>query len=224
MLKTIRWRKSQQAEMAFWKNCSNYRSQFSIDKFWENELHHFNGKLTMEDFEGKDVLEIGCGPTGMIHYIPGYRRVGLDSLIEEYRRLDVLKHGGVEHVLGNGERLPFKDEAFHVIICFNVLDHTQIPESVCREMYRVLRRSGRVIFHCHFIIPLLKPLRTLLDSFDKPHPWHFTSEEINKLLSRAGFTEHFSRLSILHWPSRSFVKNVIGRAVVRDYFALLEKV
>jgi len=77
MLKTINWRKSQQAEMEFWKNCGNNRSQFSSEKFWENELHHFNGKLTLEDFEGKDVLEKGCGPTGMIHYIPGYRKVGL---------------------------------------------------------------------------------------------------------------------------------------------------
>jgi len=224
MIKTIKWHNSQQAEIEFWKNSRDDGGQFSIERFWQNELNHFNGKLKMEDFEGKYVLEIGCGPTGMIHYIPGLRKVGLDSLIEEYRRLDVLKNGGVDHILGNGERLPFKDQTFHVVICFNVLDHTQIPESVCKEMVRVLKHRGRVIFHCHFIIPLLKPLRVLLNSFDKPHPWHFTSQEINKLLLGAGLTEHFSRLSILHWPSRSFIKNIIGRAVVRDYFAILEKI
>lgn len=224
MVKTTNWRKSQQGEMEFWRKCSNERSQFSIGTFWENELNNYNGNLKMEDFEGKSVLEIGCGPTGMIHYIPGHRKIGLDSLIEEYRKLDLLEHGGVDHILGNGERLPFKDEAFHVIICFNVLDHTQVPASVCKEMVRVLRRCGRVIFHCHFIIPLLRPLRPLLNYFDKPHPWHFTSEEIKKLLSGAGLTEKFSRFSILHWPARSFIKDIIGRAVVRDYFAVLEKV
>ena len=57
MLKTMNWHKSQQSEMELWNNYGNNRSQFSIEKFWENELHHFYGNLTMEGLRGRTSLK-----------------------------------------------------------------------------------------------------------------------------------------------------------------------
>lgn len=113
----------------------------------------------MEDFEEKRILEIGCGPKGMIHYISGKKKVGIDPLIEEYKRLNILEDGEVKHVIGIGEELKFERESFDIIICFNVLDRSQVPEKVCQEMFRVVKKDGKIIFHSHCITPLAKLLR-----------------------------------------------------------------
>ncbi|NQE05803.1 Ubiquinone/menaquinone biosynthesis C-methyltransferase UbiE [ANME-1 cluster archaeon GoMg1] len=43
------------------------------------------------------------------------------------------------------EELAFKDEAFDKIICFEILHHLPNPEKGIKEMYRILRRGGRIL-------------------------------------------------------------------------------
>jgi SAM-dependent methyltransferase len=44
-----------------------------------------------------------------------------------------------------GESLPFPDESFDIVYSSNVLEHTQVPEQVVAEAFRVLRPGG--LFH-----------------------------------------------------------------------------
>jgi SAM-dependent methyltransferase len=46
---------------------------------------------------------------------------------------------------GSGERIPFPAETFDAIFSTNVLEHTQDPESVLREIFRVLKVGGRAV-------------------------------------------------------------------------------
>jgi len=50
---------------------------------------------------------------------------------------------------GDGEELPFEDESFDVVYSANVLEHTESPERVLSEAFRVLRRGGL----CHMEMP-----------------------------------------------------------------------
>ena len=43
------------------------------------------------------------------------------------------------------ENLPYPDNTFDVVVCCNVLEHLERPESVFREVHRVLKPSGRFI-------------------------------------------------------------------------------
>ena len=41
----------------------------------------------MTIFNGKDVIEVGCGCRGLINMIPGEgKRVGIDPLLDEYEK------------------------------------------------------------------------------------------------------------------------------------------
>jgi SAM-dependent methyltransferase len=50
-------------------------------------------------------------------------------------------------VFGDLTRLPFQDDSFDVVSANMVAEHLAQPEKVLREVQRVLRPSGRFIFH-----------------------------------------------------------------------------
>jgi SAM-dependent methyltransferase len=49
-------------------------------------------------------------------------------------------------IRGVGERLPFVDESFDLIVCLWVLEHLKGPAATLREVRRVLRPGGHFIF------------------------------------------------------------------------------
>lgn len=216
------WKRSQEAEKAFWNKERYTRSHFSKD-YWESELKNYCGKIKMDDFAGKDVLEIGCGPKGMIHFISAKKKVGLDPLIEKYKELDILEDGDVTHMVGVGEKIELADKVFDVVICFNVLDHSRIPEDVLKEIYRVLKPRGKLLFHSHCVAWWVGPVRFLLRYIDKPHPWHFFPREIREMIKAAGFKSNFESVSNFHWQARNFIKHIVSKVIIKDYFAILEK-
>jgi SAM-dependent methyltransferase len=48
------------------------------------------------------------------------------------------------NVVGDGHKLPFKDEVFDAVILEAVLEHVKEPKVVVSEVYRVLRSGGWV--------------------------------------------------------------------------------
>jgi SAM-dependent methyltransferase len=55
------------------------------------------------------------------------------------------------NVVGDGHRLPFKDEVFDAVVLEAVLEHVQEPKIVVSEVHRVLRHRGRVYAGVPFI-------------------------------------------------------------------------
>ena len=47
--------------------------------------------------------------------------------------------------VGVGERIPFEDDAFELVVSDNVLEHLEAPEAVLREVRRVLKPGGRFL-------------------------------------------------------------------------------
>ena len=104
--------------------------------------------------KGKRVLEIGSG-LGSFNIVcqqnggdcygiePDSMKVGV--------ALDLLDDAGVPRNLlrSVGEHLPFGDATFDLVVSFQVLEHTQIPEKVLQETVRVLKPGGYI----HFVVP-----------------------------------------------------------------------
>ena len=52
---------------------------------------------------------------------------------------------GFEFIAADGSRLPFRDKAFDLVTCFEVLEHVEKPQDVVRESARCLRPNGHLI-------------------------------------------------------------------------------
>jgi ubiquinone/menaquinone biosynthesis C-methylase UbiE len=101
-----------------------------------------------EAFQGKDVLEIGCGiaTDGLEFARRGAAYVGVDltprsiQLAEE--RFRVFGVPGRFQIANAEERLPFPDASFDHVYSFGVIHHSPTPTKIVSEIYRVLRCGG----------------------------------------------------------------------------------
>ena len=89
------------------------------------------------------VLDVGAGFSFPSLMLDGGKKVVLDPMYNtEKRRMP----DGVVPVCSMGELLPFGNNTFDIIVCLNVLEHTANPGMISREMYRVLKHNGLVVF------------------------------------------------------------------------------
>jgi len=98
--------------------------------------------LRLEDYNGKRVLDIGCGPMGSLEWADmTARRVGLDPLARSYLTFGADQHK-MEYVASGSERIPFDDGYFDVVSSLNSLDHVNDVYATIKEIKRVVRRGG----------------------------------------------------------------------------------
>jgi SAM-dependent methyltransferase len=104
---------------------------------------------------GEAILDVGCG-AGVDLLIaarlvgPNGRVCGLDltpEMVEKARaNLGQLGVRHAEVAAGAAEAIPFEAESFDVVISNGVLNLSPLKEHTYREIYRVLRRGGRLQF------------------------------------------------------------------------------
>jgi SAM-dependent methyltransferase len=96
------------------------------------------------------VLEVGSGAHGLVFYFGTTRGVGCDPLACDYAALFPAWQRRAQTVAAAGERLPFSDSSFDVVLCDNVVDHAEGPARIAREMARVLAPGGLLYFTVNF--------------------------------------------------------------------------
>jgi ubiquinone/menaquinone biosynthesis C-methylase UbiE len=72
-------------------------------------------------------------------------RVSIDPLYNYLRQK--LRNTTVHLITSIGENCPFKANVFDYVLCINVLDHCIKPEEVLKEIKRILKDGGLLIFH-----------------------------------------------------------------------------
>jgi ubiquinone/menaquinone biosynthesis C-methylase UbiE len=119
------------------------------EKVWER---FFSDKVTIE---GKNILDLGCGPGGKSCYYASLKPdkvCGLDASADmitqaENARLYLVPPGekvDVEFVLGDASNLPFPDGYFDLITCSDAFEHFPDPEKALIECERVLAPGGQM--------------------------------------------------------------------------------
>ncbi len=92
------------------------------------------------------VLDVGCGGGDFLRAAEDFAAgnlapVGLD--ISDFALREALRVAPrAPLVLGEGERLPFRDRGFDAVVCLGNLEHFLDPRRGVREMARVLKPAG----------------------------------------------------------------------------------
>lgn len=205
------WQRSQQAEARFWQGGVDRYSHFSAS-YWERMLDQDG--LDPSFFAAARVIELGCGPFGMIHYLETpSEKFGCDPLIGTYRELGLLQDGGVKHLEGRGERIELPDGAVDIAISYNVLDHVDDPLTYLREAHRLLDDGGKLYLNVHTFPGFLRPALPWLRYVDRPHPWHFSAGQVCRLVQRAGFEIERSRAYPVQLPGTNLKQRVAQKMV-----------
>jgi ubiquinone/menaquinone biosynthesis C-methylase UbiE len=94
----------------------------------------------------------------------GFTPIGIDATV------------GTADLLGTLPRLPFRDEAFPLVLCINVLQYVADTLGACRELHRIVRPGGHILI----VLPHCLPLGS--DDY-----WRWTEHAARALLSDGGF-------------------------------------
>jgi ubiquinone/menaquinone biosynthesis C-methylase UbiE len=102
---------------------------------------------------------VGVGPLGIgflaVHIAPFFSQIVAveplsilevdlqDKALQNYAKS---LQSRVEVVKAKGENIPFDDESFDVTCCINVIDHSNAPDEILEEVWRVTKNGGIFIF------------------------------------------------------------------------------
>jgi SAM-dependent methyltransferase len=175
-MKNDRWEKCKSLEREWWKR---WRSRSDMARVREElteradriekiirKYHSSNGSLR--------ILQIGPGGNGEVHFMAG-ERYAVDPLASFFKEnFPELMDPEVRFVDGMGEKLPYEDSYFDVILIINVLDHCSDPDKVMQEIYRCLRGKGLLILEVNIYSRIVSVLHSIFNFIDREHPHALT--------------------------------------------------
>jgi 2-polyprenyl-3-methyl-5-hydroxy-6-metoxy-1,4-benzoquinol methylase len=135
--------------------------------------YHWAGELV----RGKRVLDAGCGTgygAAMLAEAGAAHVVGIDIAEEAVAR--AAEVSDAEFVVGDVHELPFPDDAFDVVTCFEVIEHVEGTEQVVAELTRVLAPGG--------VLLISSPNRDAYPAGNPHHVIEFVPDELCGLLLR----------------------------------------
>lgn len=174
----------------------------SLREFWEDKgrtgsfergyrirlegISSIVGKVA-ELIDGKEVLDVGCGPGIVASLLPRSTKVlGLDFSISMLRSA---KDRVQQLIRGDAFNLPFRNGVFEVATCFFVASDYSSKDGIFSETYRILEKNGLFLFADyspndeHWI--LKRTIRPLLG--ERCNIFIEGAESLRTKLERAGF-------------------------------------
>ncbi|MFA0743163.1 MAG: hypothetical protein DFNUSKGM_003296 [Candidatus Fervidibacter sacchari] len=127
------------------------------------------------------ILDLGCGTGGSFSLLRNFGTVvGLDV---SPLALKFAKEKGMKHlVLGSAENLPFADNCFDIVAVLDVLEHLDDDCQALREIWRVLKPNGVIVF----TVPAFMSLWSVHD-IALAHRRRYLWSEIHDKVVQAGF-------------------------------------
>ena len=198
----ITWEKAQENEKKFWKSIyvekrNDIRTYMPITDdaafdFSKKSVERFGHNMNI--ICGSVVIDVGCGPYGLIKGFQIYANrtgnrpkkiYGVDSLMDTYLKFGTLPiEPYIEYITANAESIPIADGLCNYVYSTNVIDHVEHPDKVLEECRRIVKTTGEVCFAVHIINFPFGVLGPLLFLIDKNHLHHFSEEYVMRLAQR----------------------------------------
>jgi SAM-dependent methyltransferase len=137
--------------------------------YQERQLLDWIAPLAPDDFEGRVVLEAGCGKGRHSRILAGYGAARLLSVDLSDSILVAAHHtkdfDNVTCIRANLLKLPVADASADVVICLGVLHHLEDPKAGLEELWRKLKPGGTLCLWVYgregngWIVHLVDPIR-----------------------------------------------------------------
>jgi ubiquinone/menaquinone biosynthesis C-methylase UbiE len=113
------------------------------------------GELDWAQFDGLDVLDIGCGSGALATRIAkhGARVTAVDltqTAVDLTRENAGVQKLDVEVIRCDVEKLPIESDSFDFVFSWGVLHHTETFENALKEVNRVLKPGGRSLIMVYY--------------------------------------------------------------------------
>jgi ubiquinone/menaquinone biosynthesis C-methylase UbiE len=182
-----------------------YRNKYkSINPSWKESSQIYHDLISKCVNKNTYLLDVGCGHSSLLAdvYAKTEHTYGLDPDADAISRNTYIKHIEKNMV----EDMSFPDNYFDIVTCAWVLEHLSDPKESFKEIHRVLKPNGKLIFitpnvlnYNVWIIRLIPEKfhdfftrklygREERDTFPKKYKAN-SPREVNKLLKEAGFTK-----------------------------------
>lgn len=180
-------------ELNFWLNIRKNGWRGFSPEGWRIAHIHFKQYSLMyinrsiSDLENKVVVEVGCGPAGVIPHLNNAAiAVGVDPLIDEYKKLWDLSNDKVKYICSAIETFKTNIQA-DVVICWNVLDHVSDIELATKSLFDMLKPDGELWFMINLEDMSGSGWVVLEGSLDSAHPHRVNAVSISRLMKKYGF-------------------------------------
>lgn len=137
-----------------WKGQQRYELDYTLKYQWKEDWkkiyrHYLKDFFEIDGcFPDKVVVDVGCGPIGVISVIEAKKRVGMDPLMDEYKKIYEMEPG-VEYFKSKAEDIKLPKNYADIVFYVNVLNHVQDPEKTLAEIARILKPFGTMYFDVH---------------------------------------------------------------------------
>jgi len=185
----------------------------NADKWWKEDeplylSNHFNKsrfeffKNYVPNWKGIKVLDIGCGGGLACEFLAnlGADVSGIDLSLnsikaaQEHAKKSNLQ---INYKCGVAENLPYDDNTFEIVSCFDVLEHVADLKKAISEGYRVLKKNGVFLFDTinrtfKSKLIMIWLLEDILKQLPQGlHDWNkfIKPQELKEIMERVGFAD-----------------------------------
>ena len=173
---------------------------------------------------GESFLDVGCGNGSyVLKLVNRVDARGVD--LDRYDSWTVRRE---QFQIADAAKLPFQDDSFDTVVCFEVIEHVKNPIHVLRELARVARRHVIVsVPNCAVSEGLRRSRLTYFHYTDRSHVNFFTTATLIEALETVGITVNRCDLinpcnlapvvsEMLHCPER--VAKILVKLLARETF------
>ena len=115
-----------------------------------------------------------------------------------------IKYPHINFLVTDAHKLPFNNNTFDLVICYETIEHVIEPKIILQEIKRVTKKDGRVIIAMdsgNLLFRMIWPVweKTFGRAWQGAHLHPFHHNDLEKVIQEAGYKiirKHFSHLGM----------------------------
>ncbi len=166
---------------------TNDKGFIEDQKSWFLKLYGFSSEKEIKSFfEGKIILDAGCGigykSAWIASLCPNSKVIGIDiseSVLLASKRYKKIKN--LFFIMGDIANTPLKNQSIDIVICDQVIMHTEKPKKTFQHLGSIIKESG--FFLC-YVYSKKSLVRELIDDYFRDKVHEISNKELWELSSQ----------------------------------------